>query len=99
MREELAHRVHTDAALEAKGIERGDEQADHPLATLGRLPHPGLWMDTPTLHGLRETVHTALGKTRLLGNASYALPTIVTSGAERSFPLPNLVEMLYQPRT
>jgi hypothetical protein len=35
-------------------------------------------MDVPAFHGLRETMHAALGKTRLLGNASHALPAVVT---------------------
>ena len=35
-------------------------------------------MDVPALHGLRETMHAALGQTRLLGKASHALPAVVT---------------------
>lgn len=35
-------------------------------------------MDAPALHGLLETVNAALGKAGLLGNASHALPVVVT---------------------
>jgi hypothetical protein len=39
-------------------------------------------MATPALHGLRETMDTTLGKARLLGNASYPLPPVVTKTLE-----------------
>jgi hypothetical protein len=39
-------------------------------------------MDALALHGLLETMHTALGKAGLLGNASHALPAVVTKTLE-----------------
>src|SRR5437763_6919475 len=39
-------------------------------------------MDVPVLHGLLETMHAALGQSRLLGDASHALSPIVTEALE-----------------
>ena len=39
-------------------------------------------MNVPPLHGLRKTMHTALGQPSLLGNASHALCPVVTKTLE-----------------
>lgn len=39
-------------------------------------------MDVPAFHGLRETMHAALEKTHLLGDAAHALPAVVTETLE-----------------
>jgi hypothetical protein len=80
--EKRAHRVHPHAALEAEGLERGDHEARQPTAALCGFPQPGLWMNVPPLHGLRKTMHTALGQPSLLGNASHALCPVVTKTLE-----------------
>ena len=39
-------------------------------------------MDVPALHGLRETMHTAFGQSRLLGNVAHTLGAILTKTLE-----------------
>src|SRR5262249_29416935 len=39
-------------------------------------------MGVPVLHGLLETVHAALGQSRLLCDVSHALSTVVTEALE-----------------
>jgi hypothetical protein len=39
-------------------------------------------MNVPPLHGLRQTMHTALGQPSLLGKASHALCPVVTKTRE-----------------
>ena len=47
-----------------------------------RFPEPRFRVPVTTLHGLFETMHAALGKAGLLGNASHALFTVVTKTLE-----------------
>src|SRR5882672_10343840 len=80
--EKLAYRVQPHTALQPECIERGDHQTHQPLAARFGFPQPRLWMDGPPLHGLRETMHTAFGTPRLLGNPSYTLLAVVTQTVE-----------------
>ena len=82
MGEKLTHRIHPHAALEAKGIERGDDQARQPLPAVFGFPEPGFRVAVATLHGLRETMHAAFGKAGLLGKASHTLCPVVTKTLE-----------------
>src|SRR5512145_133543 len=81
-REKLAHRVQSHAALEAKGIEGGDDQARQPSAAGFSFPEPGFWVAVTALHGLLQPMHAALGTPRLMGQVSDALGGIVTQTLE-----------------
>ena len=80
--EKLADRFGPHAAREAKGIERCHHQADEPTAAVFRFPPPGLWVGISTCPRLLETMHTAFGKPRLLGNPSYTLFPVVIKTIE-----------------
>src|SRR5205814_1347950 len=82
MREKLVHRLHPHAALQAKGIERGDDQARQPLPVVCGFPEPGFRVVVTALHGLLEAMHATLGQASLLGNASHALGPVVTKTLE-----------------
>src|SRR5437870_13773747 len=80
--EKLADRFGPNAACEAEGIERRHHQADEPTAAGFRFPPPGLRVGIATFPRLLETMHTAFGKPRLLGNPSNTLLTVVTKTLE-----------------
>src|SRR2546423_10167549 len=82
VREKLAERVQPHAPLQAKGIERGNNQARQPPAALCSFPQPGLRMDVPMHHSLRETMRTALGHSRVPGNVAYTLRACLTKIVE-----------------
>src|SRR5215510_8669920 len=77
-----ADRIQTHAALEAKRIERGNDEARQPLPPLVRFPEPGLRMAVATFHRVLEAMDTALRQPSLLGNAAHALPAVVTKALE-----------------
>jgi hypothetical protein len=51
-REKLAHRVQSHAALEAEGIEGGDDEARQPSAAVFGFPEPGFRVAITALYGL-----------------------------------------------
>src|SRR5262245_11547238 len=81
-RKKLAHRIQPHAALEAKGIECGDDEARQPRAAVFGFPEPGFRVAVTALHGLLKPMHAALGKPRLMGKVSNALGGIVTQTLE-----------------
>jgi hypothetical protein len=81
-REKLAHGVQTHTALETECIECGHYEAREPTPTFFGFPEPGFRVAVAALHGLPETMHTAFGKARLVGNASHALGGIGTRTVE-----------------
>src|SRR5256712_12521748 len=80
--EKLADRFGPNAAREAEGIERRHHEADAPTAAVFRFPPPGLRVGISTVPRLLETMHTAFGKPRLLGNPSHTLFAVVTQTIE-----------------
>ena|SRR6516164_6750183 len=69
----LADRFHPSPALESKDIECGHHQARSPAPAVFGFPQPRLGMAMTALHGLLETMRTALGQPRLLGKMAHAL--------------------------
>ena len=65
-------------------VERGDHQAGQPPAAFLRFPPPGLRMATAPLHGPLETMHTAFGTSRLVGQTSHTLRAVVTKTLENA---------------
>src|SRR3989442_15377746 len=79
---ELAHRFYPYAALETERIERGHDQTRYPMTADLGFPQPRFGMAVPAYHGLLKTMHTALGKPRLLGNVAHALRARFTKKVE-----------------
>src|SRR4051812_15661108 len=80
--DKLADRVQPHAPLQAKGIERGNNQARQPPTALCSFPQPGLRMDVPVHHSLLETMRTALGHARVLSNVAHTLRACLTKIVE-----------------
>src|SRR5438552_8657477 len=76
--EKRADRFGSNAAREAEGIARRHHQADEPTAAVFRVPPPGLRVGISTCPRLLETMHTAFGTPRLLGNpANTVFPVVI----------------------
>src|SRR6266849_4347527 len=80
--EKLADRFGPNAAREAEGRERRHHQADEPTAAGFRVPPPGLRVGIATCPRLLETMHTACGQPRLVGNPANTLFPVVTKTIE-----------------
>src|SRR6266436_1355011 len=75
-------RVHPHPAFEPERIEGRHHQAREPLAAFRRFPPPGFRMAPSTRHGLLETMHTAFGQARLLGQTPHTLLAVLTKTLE-----------------
>src|SRR5262245_61036854 len=80
--EKRAERVQPHAPLQAKGIERGNNQARLPPVALCSCPQPGLRMDVPMPHSLLETMCPALGHSRVLSTVAHTLRACLTKRVE-----------------
>src|SRR6266704_3947630 len=78
MREKLADRFEAHAALEPEDIKGCHYQTREPTSALLGFPQPRLRVVPTACDGPCETMHTALRKPRLLGNAADTLRAVVT---------------------
>jgi hypothetical protein len=77
-------RFHSYPAFEPKGIERGHDETDEPLAALWRFPPPGFGMAMSARHRLCETIHTAFGKPGLMSQLSDTLCAMIEKKLENA---------------
>ena len=83
-REKRAEGFHPDATLEPTGIEGGHDQPRQPTPACLGFPAPRLRMAVASRYGHPETMHTAFGKTALLGQVANAPWTVVTKTLENA---------------
>jgi hypothetical protein len=81
--EKLADRFHPHTTFEGKGIERGHDETDEPLAALWRFPQPGFAMAISARHRLLEARHAAFGKPGLMGQLPNALHAVLEKKLEK----------------
>src|SRR5262245_4750473 len=78
----FAHRGEPHTARQPERIERRNHQARQPLSALVGFPEPGCRVAVAALHRLRETMHAAFGKPRLVSEAAHALAAVLTQTLE-----------------
>jgi hypothetical protein len=82
--QKLADRFHSYPAFAPKGIERGHDETEEPLAALWRFPQPGFGMAISARHRLGEAMHTAFGKPGLIRQLPNTLGAVIEKKLENA---------------